>query len=280
MAIEDLLRFTTSSFVKSWTLKNNDNPQELITGQFTATGYTENAGAKIPDVSTVNNEEPFPQWVGGEGETVNFTARIWQVHGGISIQDDVETLKRATKKDSELNRAPIYTFTWGTEIAFRCFVVSVGGIKYDEISESGEIKGATFSLVLRRLDNVTPEGVVNVGELVDEFIEIATNPSLLIDVIGGSPHKKSKTIKAKEGDTFESIAKQEYGNALLGDVLRRAQPEKVNLLPGDEVILIDDVEINTIAVTPQSVPMKANDEAKAVRQLKFEERNRTAFKVF
>jgi hypothetical protein len=283
-----ILQKITTRRAKLWTLKNLDNPRQVRSGQYTPQDYTENAGAKIPEVSTVNNQEPFPQWVGGEGETVSFTARIFRADPEHrSIRKDIEALKKATRKDPKLFRAPLFRFTWGAEIAFDCFVASVGGIRYDEVASDGRLKGAQFSVVLRRVENIPKSGlsklndptglsrglkVLNdqIGEGVDSFI----------DVFGGSLHKKGKTVKAKEGDTFESIAATEYGDALVGDILRRAQPDKANLQPGDEVVLVDDTEIFQIKVTPQAVSLEDTETSRTVRELKFEARNRKIVKVF
>ncbi len=255
-----LSRVTGSPRGKVWSLQNKDDPSLAIQGQYAPEDYTENAGAKIPDVSTVNNQEPFPQWVGGEGETSSFTARIFRPDplAAGSVRKDVESLKKATKKDPKLHRAPLFRFQWGEEIQFDCFVVSVGGIKYDEVTETGLVKGAQFSSVMRRIEKIPNQGFSKLSDIsglttslkkISDFL--GDSPSLLVDIIGGSLHRKGKTIKAKEGDTFESIAAREYGDPLVGDVLRRAQPEKANLQPGDSVILGDDTEIFQIDVTQE-----------------------------
>lgn len=282
-----LLRREVGAKGKNWTLKNRDNGN-VISGQYAPQDYTENAGAKIPEVSTVNNQEPFPQWVGGEGETSSFTARIYRPDPSArgSVRNDVENLKKATRKDKKLFRAPIFTFTWGEEISFDCFVVSVGGIRYDEITSSGLIKGAQFSLVLRKLNTVPQAGLTKLRDLtglttgLKALNDLSLPISLSIDIFGGSLHKKGKTIIAKEGDTFESIAALEYGDALVGDILRRGQPEKANLSPGDEVILVDDTEIFEIDVTPQSVALKNSESTRTIRQIKLDARNRKTVKVF
>jgi len=284
-----LSRVTGSPRGKQWSLQNKDNPGLALQGQFAPADYTENAGAKIPEVSTVNNQEPFPQWVGGEGETSTFTARIYRPDplAAGSVRKDVESLKRATRKDPKLHRAPLFRFQWGEEIQFDCFVVSVGGIKYDEITDSGLIKGAQFQLVLRRIDKIPQQGFSKLSDItglttgLKKISDVLGDaPSLLINIFGGSLHKKGKTIKAKEGDTFESIAQLEYGDPLVGDILRRAQPEKANLVPGDEVVLVDNTEIFQVEVTQQSTALKDNEAARAVREAKFGERNRKIVKVF
>jgi len=283
-----LLRREIGNNNKNWALVEDEGKFTLFS-QYPPQNYTENAGAKIPEVSTVNNQEPFPQWVGGEGETASFTARIYRpdpLDSG-SVRKDIENLKKATKKDPKLFRAPIFTFSWGDEISYKCFVVTVGGIQYDDITESGHIRGATFQVVLRKLEKIPQSGFTKFRDITGLTTglkalsdDIGSAVSDLVDIIGGSLHKKGKTIRAKEGDTFESIAALEYGDALVGDILRRAQPEKSIMKAGDTIILVDDTEIFQIDVTPQSVALKNNETARTVRSLKFGERNRVAAKVY
>ena len=87
-------------------------------------------------------------------------------------------------------------------------------------------------------------------------------------------HTIDRTRLVHSGDTFERIAQQEYGVAILGDVLRRVQPDKANLVVGDKVILIEAAEINNIDVTPQSTALKLTQENNALREEFLTLRNR------
>ena len=78
----------------------------------------------------------------------------------------------------------------------------------------------------------------------------------------------------KEGQTFESIASLEYGNALLGDILRRSQPEIANIKAGDKVNLVEPAEIIQIPVTQQSISLRNTQENLSLRELKLLKRNR------
>ena len=62
--------------------------------------------------------------------------------------------------------------------------------------------------------------------------------------------------------TFESIALQEYGNANLGVILRNAQPDKLNVQPGEEIATVKKNEIVQIPITPTAVPLRDNAENK------------------
>ena len=74
-----------------------------------------------------------------------------------------------------------------------------------------------------------------------------------------------KEIIVKQGETFEHIAQKHYGDAHVGDILRRAHYNKPlneiksSLETGDVVDLVADDEIFGIAVTPQSIALKDNE---------------------
>ena len=59
---------------------------------------------------------------------------------------------------------------------------------------------------------------------------------------------------------------EEQETSIDKDILRRAQPDKVNLKIGDEVILLDSTEIAEFEIKPQSIAMKRtkiNEDLKA-----------------
>ena len=140
------------------------------------------------------------------------------------------------------------------------------------------------SIVLQKLDD-TLTGLTNASTSLATQIKtaigvvagvagIAALVKSKINISGGSLHTIDRTIVAKQGDIFETIAKREYGNALLGDILRRAQPEKANLKTGDTVILVDPTEINAIEITPQATALKDTQVNAELREEFLELRNR------
>lgn len=288
MALLDLLAQLTTQNPKNsnrngWSLKNNDTGQ-IISGQYLPEGYQENVTANFQDITTTNIQEPFNQWINGNAETANFKVRIFTHSPLLSVKNDIETLKKSIQRDARLNRPPNYIFTYGTEISYFCNITNVAPVEYDEIDNTvGTIRGARFTLGLRKLTNL-PTGnelgsfksdlgiISGVGSLIQDI-------SNLIFIPGGSLHTKSRTISAKQGDTFESLAQREYGDALVGDILRRTQPEKADLKPGDDVIMVDDTEVFQIKVTPQSHMLKDNSEVRALKEIKFANRNRPTVKV-
>lgn len=197
--------------------------------------------------------------------------------GNGSVRNQIENLKKLSQKNINIGRQERFLFTYGTDLEFEVFIQSVGGITYDDIRSDGTIRGASFEIKLIKIrpeNNQQQAGVslsstiktvagVITGIASGGFSDI-TSPfrSRLVNIPGSSLHTIDKVLRAKQGDTYEKIAAKEYGNPLLGDVLRRAQPDKADLNEGDEFFTIKRQEVVQIEVTPQSVPFKDSVENK------------------
>lgn len=263
---------------KTWSIVGDDVGYEDLqfSGQFPAENYSERGGnANLGESTTLNKSEPNYQWLFGDGEIVTFRARLFALNSFKNIKQQIETLKSFKKRKSDLKRPPKFLFSYGTEIQFTCFIRQID-YEYDELRNDGSIRGAIVTISLQKLDD-TLIGTESASTSLASQIKFAagvvgasagiTNQiKSKIKIPFFSVHTLDKTIKAKEGDTFESIAQKQYGSAILGDLLRNTQPDKVNLKAGDDVILLDPIEINEIAVTQRSTPLKATPENSALRE--------------
>jgi len=257
---------------KIWTLEMIDSPNTKFSGQYLAENATENVGTRINSQQSLNADSSNKQWVGGQDNTFTYDARIYAIHGLKDVASKIAQLKSFTRKREDLNRAPIFTFSLGTQLSFSCFVTSVGGIKYDELRSDGTLRGATFSIELNILDEKQTDGSISLASVIKSVGGVITTAVGfaagfgLVNIPGGSLHTIGRTVKAKDGDTFESIAALEYGDALVGDILRRANVNIFNIEAGDEVTLVDRQEIFQIDVTPQANALKDDEERDTLRQ--------------
>ena len=262
---------------KTWSLVGDDTGYEDLQfkGQFPAENYAERGGnANLGEATTLNKSEPNYQWLYGDGEIVSFRARLFALNSFKNIKQQIETLKSFKKRKSDLKRPPKFLFTYGTEIQFTCFIRQID-YEYDELRNDGSIRGAIITISLQKLDDTLigteaastslASQVKFAAGVIGSAAGILSQVKSKINIPFFSVHTLDKTIIAKDGDTFESIAQRQYGNALLGDLLRNTQPDKVNLKTGDSVILLDPIEINEISVTPRSIPLKATPENSALR---------------
>ena len=271
---------------KAWSLVGDDPKFANLTfeGQFTAENYRESGGDQsLGEASSINKSAPAFQFLSNDGETVTFQARFYATNSFKNIKQQIELLKIFKKRDPDLKRPPKFIFTFGTEIGFVCFVKKVD-FAYDELRSDGSIRGVVANITLQKIDK-TKQGSDSAATSLSSKIKaaagivagaagIVAQIKKRINIPGSSLHTIDRTRLAKSGDTFERIAQQEYGNALLGDILRRAQPEKANLKTGDTVILVDPTEINAIEITPQATALKDTQVNAELREEFLELRNR------
>lgn len=271
---------------KGWTLTGDDpkNFDLAFEGQFIPQNYRESGGdASLGEASTLNKEAPNFQFLNNSGETVTFTSRFYATDSFKNIKQQLETLRGFKKRDPDLKRPPKFLFTYGIEIEFTCFVRKVD-FAYDELRSDGSIRGVIATITLQKLKQ-TFQGSEAAATSLASQIKFAAGVvagaagifalvKSKINIPGASLHTIDRTREVHSGDTFERIAQQEYGDAIIGDVLRRVQPEKADLVVGDKVILIEASEINAIEVTPQSTPLKLTQENNALREEYFALRNR------
>lgn len=260
-----------------WRLKMKDLNEQEFKGQFIAEDLTENIGARISSGTALNQQSSDNKYLGGDAETITFKTRVWATSSVKNVKSSIDTLKSFTKRNDKLKRAPIFAFTAGTEVQALVFVKTIGGIVYDRPRSDGSIRGATFNVQLSVIEDIESKpNSLSIASLVKSGLGIVSAVQGLssggfgafgnISIPGGSLHSKGKKIIVKDGETFEHIAQQEYGDAMVGDILRRGYYNKpLNELKsalevGDVVDLVVEDEIFDIEVTPQCISLKDNEE--------------------
>lgn len=272
---------------KAWSLIGDDPKFGDLTfeGQFTAQNFSEGGGdMSLGEANSINTAQPNFQFLNNDAEVVTFQTRFFATNSFKNVKQQIELLRSFKKRDPDLKRPPKFLFTFGTEIQFTCFVKRVD-FAYDELRSDGSIRGVVANVTLQKLEQTLQGSTAAATSLASQIkfaagivtgaAGIVSQIKSKINIPGGSFHTIDRTREIKDGDTFERVAQQEYGSAILGDVLRRAQPDKANLKAGDTVILIDPTEINTIKVTPQAVALKETPINRALKDEFFQLRNRT-----
>jgi phage protein U len=250
---------------KGWKLKNLDFPMQTpFEGDFPITDMAENVGSVISEITTVGKQTPLLQWVHGDSETITFTAVFYATTSFKNVTQKVNVLKQMARKEPKLGRTPHFLFTSGTEISHKCSIKGVRH-KYTELRSDGTIRGFYADVTLQKLEadqdtGFAPTSLASkikfAAGIVAGAAGLYATARKLKWIPGGSLHSIERTVDVVKNMSFESIARREYGNALLGDVLRRTQPEIADLKVGDKVELVDSKEIRQIAVTPQAIALK------------------------
>lgn len=205
-----------------------------------------------------------------------------------SVRSQIEYLKKFSAKSESLGRQHRCLLSIGTEMQFEVFVKSVGGISYDDVRSDGTLKGASFDLEFIKLktEALKTEAGVSVAAKIKTVIGIITTVTggisainttrrdKLINIPGGSLHRIDKFLTAKQGDTYEKVAAKEYGNPMLGVLLRTAQPDKMELKPNDKYVTVKQRELVQIPIEPSSVALRGGVEQKALLEAMLELRGK------
>jgi hypothetical protein len=227
-------------------------PDEIVF-QFQPGQLTENMAAAWSSSTGMNRDHPILQYSHGEQNQFSFEARLWAANSDVNIEEQLEALKRATRRDEDLKRPPIWQFTWGTFIDETVVVQSVGNIRYDAIRPDGSLRGVTLAITL----------------LVYRTIDV--------ELVAEDRPTDTFYVVTKSGDQWENIAQREYGDAMMGDLLRRRNPAlpfpgqnpgKIVKLPKSETLRNEPVE-------PDSPPLRRTKEGLSLRASLYEARSKS-----
>lgn len=220
---------------KLWILTDLDRGDDIV-GQFIPQDVSKTVSANIATGESVNRDYPILQWISGELEEVTFRAKLWAADStDLTVEDRLVRLETLVRRNSDLKRPPVCSFAWGTlaTLRFDCLVKSIGGVTYDEVREDGTLRGVSLSITLLRYEEVD---------------WVVTDPSI--------PETFTRVRRAKDGDTYESIARDEYGDAQLGVLLRQLNPRTpsrplADLRRNDGVHVFPEEYLLTLKVQPR-----------------------------
>ena len=252
---------------KLWILTDLDRNEDIV-GQFIPQQVQKTVAGQIAQASSVNSQYPILQWIAGELETITFSAKLWATDSeDFTVDDRLERLEDLVKRNTDLKRPPVCAFSLGDvpSLAVDCLVKTIGGITYDEVRDDGTLRGVTLQLQLARYEEV-------------EF-EI-TDPS--------TPETFTRIRRAKKGDTYESIALDEYGDPTLGVLLRQLNPripgmDLADLRAKDPIHIFPEDYLVTLAIEPEFHAFKTGDgyeAAEARRREIFDDRGGDTYVTF
>lgn len=233
--------------VNPFYLANLENNQTL-SGQFSPIDTKENIDVSWQAHTTLGRQNPILQYLHGNADQLQFIAYFHAEHegsvlgevlsrvtGGVSAEDDrtpeqaLEVLKSWARRDKDLGRPPRLTFFVGDgKLAMSQCVITSLGVSYPFLPKhNGGIRGVSIEVSLQQHVDFTLE--------VTEPIE-------------------TRYHNVKTGEYYELITYNEYGSAIMGDIIRKRHPEKQELTEGDIVKLPSIDAINKTNIEPTSIP--------------------------
>lgn len=256
--------YATQRSVKTvpWSLVSLDDGTEFI-GDFPAENVTENISGVWSVEGTVGLDQPIIQFIRGNADTITMDLRVFAQHqgqglgasfdaavdlvtgGGFAdpdnVADRVNQVKSLARKDRVLGRPHVWEISIGSEFSQQVIVNSVSGIRYDSFrAKDGSIRGIRCSVTMTRYEPY--------------------------DVRDLTAQAESLVTPVKEGETYEHIAKRVHGDPLVGEALRRRNPDKRNLEQGDLVHVpkLSTLRKEVLPLTPQSLFFKTGDAQRQV----------------
>lgn len=229
-AFAGVLNQNSSRRVHRWTLVNEDT-RETMEGQFAPISPVERPGnSHYAEHSSLSRDKPIMMYTRGDSAEFSFGIMFFANHEDDDIPAaKIQALKTWARRRDNLGRPPIVSFSVGNgDLRFGPAVISaIGDINYsDTLKHGGGIRMVSTTLTLRAY---TPWTVIAV------------------------PPPETRYHHAKQGEYFELIAQAEYGNPMLGIVIRNRNPEIAQLEIGDVVPLPSIDAIKTESTAPRSL---------------------------
>lgn len=219
--------------LKSWTLENAAT-KERIQGQFPAEELTRSTGANWTEISALNRQHPFLQYLSGKTDTMSVASRFYRK----DLFDDAPVTKiekliawsRALPSD---RRPPLLTFYLGDGLGLQMDVVltAITDIKYSIPNSLGGIRQVQFVMEFSRWSKEA---------LNQADIEVTD----------------TRYAHIKDGEYYELLCEREYGDPMAGVIIRQRHPTQAILKTGDIIPLPALEGIRGITPTQQSIPLK------------------------
>jgi len=247
---------------------DDDFPFYFI-GEFEPEGFQISKSSNISKTNIANSNHPIIQWISNNARTVTFEgfARAkfnWNIPDVLSvnrlINEDINTdkeivsggdidrfwdhINRIDEKLEKLGRNPHFQFNWGNKIFMDCIVES--NTITATLYEKGFLETIKFSVTLTSLrspyDGLTPRVETGMSDLPP------VNHESLVHYV-------------KEGETYESIALDHYGDPIYGVLLRNRNIEHPIAQEASYIKIVDRDHPDMLEpIEPQSIMFKYSEE--------------------
>lgn len=216
----------------AWYMQNTEKPTEMIVGQFPAEGVTEKLENKYSVHSALNRQNPIIQFISGSADEVSFKAKFRPQHSfDKKPQQNLSKLKEWMKMDKAKKRPPVVSFWIGDKHLniSQCFVKNLSN-EYERPTGIGQLREVNVTVELIRYKPFTMS--------VTKALE-------------------TRYHRAHIRDYYEMLCFREYGDPLLGDVIRKRHPNQPYLYLAATVKLPSIEAIRKESVEPKSVVLNS-----------------------
>lgn len=248
--------------LKSWTLKNTED-NTTLKGQFPAEDVTRAVGGNWAEIQALNRSNAFIQYLNGKTDTLSVQSRFYKRDMfDDSPVEKVEKLIEWTRATIRFRRPPMLTFILGDGLGLQmdCILKEVTGIKYGMPNALGGIREVQFTMEFMRISG-RQTAFSSEQEVTD-----------------------TRYAHAKEGDYYELLCEEEYGDPMIGVIIRQRNPTMPLLKVGDTIALPALEGVRGSVPTQQSLQLKGGygrkDTLQKQLRLQFFDKRATEFTTF
>lgn len=166
---------------------------------FNPTELTVTTNIFYPEISVPGLQTPLLQFLRGEAKTLEVELFLDRTNSGESLKDDLDKLRKYVAIDSDLHAPPICTFAWGKETSFTGVMVEFKE-KFGIFDSEGQILRARVTIKLKAYEDANVQ----------------------YKRINKQSPDRTKTRVTRQGDRYDLIAAEEYGDASLWQLIASA----------------------------------------------------------
>lgn len=239
---------------KSWSLKNLDTGETLV-GQFPAEEPTREVATTWASINTLNRQNPIRMFIRGEADTFAIPTRLYK--RDLLDESPIKKLEQVvkwTRIDEKYRRPPILEIVVGAGYNESGPLAGVAGALNDL---TGAGAGFQATVTLDSVSGITysqPDNLGGIREVKFQMNFTRFTPFSVEEVA----QTDTRYARAREGDTYESLAHEEYGNPMLGVTIRKL-PEhdrQLTLVAGSIVKLPSIEGVRAKKIEQTSIPLK------------------------
>jgi len=244
------------SNLNKWWLANDEIGEE-IEGQFPAEDVNHDISATYAESTALSRQNAILHFVHGNSETVSFRGLFFADGSTENVYKIFAMLRSWAKVNPDLGRPPVLQFWVGdAHLALRqCVIEGISNIEYGEPRSDGSLRSVSFSIRLR--------------EYVAWSLDVENKPP---------PETRYHTARSR--DYYEMLTLREYGDADVGDIIRKRHPDKPNIRVADVIKLPSTAALRKETVEQTSIALKtayrrAVSPQRTLRLQVFDARNRS-----
>jgi nucleoid-associated protein YgaU len=175
--------------------------------EFNPTEYTLTKGAQIAEIAIPGLDSPVLQFVRGQTQTLKLelffdTTASGMDEGAVDVRTLTNSFFELVRIQPKTHAPPRIRVTWGEGLSFKAIVESVDQ-KFTLFTPGGIPLRATLNVSMREYRT-----------LEEQLAELN---------LMSADHTRTRTVV--EGDTFASLAREEYGDPAAWRLIARANPD-------------------------------------------------------